>query len=1096
MASGLFDEFVGKKKTSSSSGLFDEFTSKKTTATTKPVTTTKKKQNVGDVAKTLAGGLIRGLTSAGDVAASVGATIGTAAGKKIGAPLLKKVMPGLKGNKAVESFAKRNIEGLTKETKLGDQTLFSPKAYTSPRQAVGEIGEAAFDLGSNLLTGGIGAGAVKSVAKTGLKQLAKQELKNLATKQTAKAILADFTLGAGTGAFTTLQNESAKASDILKGALLTGSASAALPFVAGGLFKGARAGKREVVDALVSTRGETIKSLERFANKAVNEGFKDKKALQNIGLSLSGDNLPYEMAKPRAQTVIESGAQKAADLLKSTEGFSDTIMSQMQRYSPIGRIFERNKVGGARDVQTAFEMMDAKGYGEAQARVMDRAKAIDTATRSVVGNDPEKNLALRTAAERRLKMADAIDLVTNGKKVEGDYDLETLTKGYKDFVASMNPEIELATRKVIDEVKRFNDELLDEEVALGIISQASADAMRQSRANYFPHRVIEYTEGLKKADNQFISPNKTKVKETKFAEGSTKAIENPLQAQFTAAADRLVRIERQKAQNKFWDAIESDPKVKEDLGITRVISTDTETPDGFAKVSRMKNGEKEEYILPEILADAYKGGRDDYAVKMSRVLSDTTIGRIITLPSRFLRSAAVTNNPVFKFFTNPMRDIATVSQTTDATLNDILQGYMGVFLKNTPNYKEVYEEAARGGAFMGNLFREGRKPADVTQEIFRKAEILNRGLTMDQIKGSPAKVAQDVWNHLSDTFENGARLAAYRAAIRKGSNPSEAAAIAANSTVDFNKNGNLTKLVNQVVPFFNAATQGSLNLSKALNEDPVKFARKLTRQVIIPQIALNEWNMNYDSYWNISDSERKNKWIIMTGESPSEDYEGNPTMVPHYIALPKMETQVLVGSAIERVMGNLRDRYPQDFKNWLMETGTAVSPIDGPTSFIPTAALQYQELTSNYSNFRKAPIIPEWVPIGKDPKTGETKWVESKDLDPRYQYNPQTTSEVSKFVGDMLNVSPAKLDYVLKVGALNELFRTIDLAIRTGDKETDSMAALRDRPLWEQLSEAPFLRAVVKSSPSGEFLQKRELEREEAKKEANELLKKIRNIKD
>ena len=81
------------------------------------------------------------------------------------------------------------------------------------------------------------------------------------------------------------------------------------------------------------------------------------------------------------------------------------------------------------------------------------------------------------------------------------------------------------------------------------------------------------------------------------------------------------------------------------------------------------------------------------------------------------------------------------------------------------------------------------------------------------------KGATEIFGWLSDyneAMENGVRLAAYKAALDKGMSREQAASIAKNLTVNFNRKGQVGQQAGAVYAFFNAAMQGTARIGQTL----------------------------------------------------------------------------------------------------------------------------------------------------------------------------------------------------------------------------------------------------------------------------------------
>ena len=74
----------------------------------------------------------------------------------------------------------------------------------------------------------------------------------------------------------------------------------------------------------------------------------------------------------------------------------------------------------------------------------------------------------------------------------------------------------------------------------------------------------------------------------------------------------------------------------------------------------------------------------------------------------------------------------------------------------------------------------------------------------------------DLLSDFNDTIENSVRLSAYKVALNKGLSKEQAASLAKNLTVNFDRKGALGSNINALYAFFNASMQGSARLAQTL----------------------------------------------------------------------------------------------------------------------------------------------------------------------------------------------------------------------------------------------------------------------------------------
>lgn len=132
--------------------------------------------------------------------------------------------------------------------------------------------------------------------------------------------------------------------------------------------------------------------------------------------------------------------------------------------------------------------------------------------------------------------------------------------------------------------------------------------------------------------------------------------------------------------------------------------------------------------------------------------------------------------------------------------------------KPTPqtDMAKLWEEfKSEGGQ---TLYRDSlTRKAEEKQLIQHELEKMKRGPIRKLMTGT-AQLLSD----FNDTIENAVRLSAYKVALEKGLSKEQAASIAKNLTVNFDRKGQLGSRINALYAFFNAAVQGSARLYETM----------------------------------------------------------------------------------------------------------------------------------------------------------------------------------------------------------------------------------------------------------------------------------------
>jgi hypothetical protein len=195
--------------------------------------------------------------------------------------------------------------------------------------------------------------------------------------------------------------------------------------------------------------------------------------------------------------------------------------------------------------------------------------------------------------------------------------------------------------------------------------------------------------------------------------------------------------------------------------------------------------------------------------------------------TRWFASVNTQYNPIFGAY-NFLRDVQGAAlQLSDTPL---AKDRKAVVAGTLPALKGIYSalRAERDGqvvntpwATLWNEFQEEGGQTGFRDQFSRsqeRAEALEKELKM-VTEGKLKSAGRATINWLSDyndSMENAVRLSAYKAALDRGIGKQEAASIAKNLTVNFNRKGQIAAQAGALYAFFNAAVQGTTRLAQTL----------------------------------------------------------------------------------------------------------------------------------------------------------------------------------------------------------------------------------------------------------------------------------------
>lgn len=523
-------------------------------------------------------------------------------------------------------------------------------------------------------------------------------------------------------------------------------------------------------------------------------------------------------------------------------------------------------------------------------------------------------------------------------------------------------------QKAAKEIYKYQDYLLKMLVKEGMLTAKAYHTMRKMYPHYIPFfRDMSDVnmQSFLSGGNGFIDVS-SPVKRLK---GSTRDIIDPLESIVKNTFQFYNAVERNHVGRTFAKLAD-----KQGVGqiVERVKGDKAKTDNTF---NVWENGEKVTYeTTPELIE----------TMRMLDKEKSNMLVKVFSYPANWLRAGA-TLSPEF-ILRNPVRDMigaAIYSKHGFIPIVDTFKG-LSMYLKKGQAYWE-YKKSGAAHAAMVSLDRDylGGQLRDIMKRESKFTKLIKNPI--------------EALRAMSEATEMATRLAEYDNARkgytglgnrlfgkeRKPLSAREAALESRDITLDFSRRGTHTKKFNQAVAFFNATIQGADKMARAFKEDPRGMTVKTMLYITLPSVML--WYMNKDDerYQEIPQWEKDTFWIIPGKENMYK--------------IPKpFEAGILFGTAFERMLQYMDDenngRKSVGFKGFGERVYDSFMP-----SFMPTAVIPIYEAMSNHSLFRQRNIIPQ----------------SQENLPARLQYGANT-SEVAKFVGDKINVSPYIVDNTIR----------------------------------------------------------------------------------
>jgi hypothetical protein len=282
--------------------------------------------------------------------------------------------------------------------------------------------------------------------------------------------------------------------------------------------------------------------------------------------------------------------------------------------------------------------------------------------------------------------------------------------------------------------------------------------------------------------------------------------------------------------NKFRPPKPSDELTMQDLD---QMSRDIR-PNGDPKYVEVKKGGQTFFI--EFRSDSLNHALQNMSVPMLSRANDD-VSKVLTLATRFQtfrRNMLINYNPSWGLV-NPLRDVQTglmYALSSKDKLGSRVQGenLIGKMAESyLPSMRSMYR-VMRGKPVRENTLDQYASEfmedgASTGMMLVRDQDEQLRILKSKLKKGYTREALRAIGKWVEDfntTMENSVRLSAYVEARKAGTDRETAATLAKDLTVNFNRKGENTAVVNAGFLFFNAAVQGNVNIAQALSSDTGK----------------------------------------------------------------------------------------------------------------------------------------------------------------------------------------------------------------------------------------------------------------------------------
>lgn len=594
------------------------------------------------------------------------------------------------------------------------------------------------------------------------------------------------------------------------------------------------------------------------------------------------------------------------------------------------------------------------------------------------------------------KAKHVLDLESKGIKTGAGLEIDDPVKVAQRAIEDVQrKELDAKFDKVIDELRNYSYNLLKYAEDKGMLPEGLSDFLRDKYPHYMPmNRLMEagIDEEIIGMFAQSMSQKGLVGKKVLHEiKGSTRPTLDPLEQ----LAKNTIRILQSSDSNEILaKLVKAQGKGP---GPFRIVS---EGGDNTIKV--MVAGKA---LHVEMAPDLYRAIQqmDDDAIHWSI--------RVLAVPAQTIRVGAILA-PEF-MARNPIRDLTAGFINAGMRPWKFLQGLVDIVIPQKFGGKQLLNEYYRAGGGYAIL---------TTQNYQEMQKAALKGRLAD---GSRIITSRSVWNSvkkairlpitllesLSRISEEATRVGFMKQRIqhytKKGLSYEDAltqSVAEARDLIDYATRGSRMRNINMLYEFLNAQIQGIDKAARSIKDDPFGFAKRVVMATIVPSFIEFLANKDKDEWLNRPGWQRNFFWSF-------ELEDGTWIRIPKPFELGIPST--IFGGFLEYAFM----KNPHAFDEVMRESIEQLVP-GLEKYFLPAIVRPIVETVANKNFFFGGKIVPD----------------SREKLEPSLQYTKRS-SEVAKLVGQMINVSPAKLDHLVQsyFAGLGRLGLNIADMIYTGE---------------------------------------------------------------
>ncbi|WP_342417191.1 LPD38 domain-containing protein [Paenibacillus sp. FSL R10-2782] len=596
-------------------------------------------------------------------------------------------------------------------------------------------------------------------------------------------------------------------------------------------------------------------------------------------------------------------------------------------------------------------------------------------------------------------------------------------------------------KQLAAEWDKFNENMLRTYgVEEGLMSESAFKALRERNPNYAPMRR-QFTTSEKfaspfamKQTNAF-SGQKAPIKEVSPT-GSVRNIVDPRRSAIEATGAWVNAAMRNRVMQTLVDAVRKDPDLY--MGTMEIV----QKPAGQRSLKQLlSEGDEVDYVqmlnedfdklfnrqrLDEdnVVRAMFKGEpvylkiKDPEAVKalagMGAEQSNLVLDVFGKLSDATKYGATGALAPVFsiKGFTMDVTQAMIQSKNPISHLTDlghaVISSVADTLPKGTPGLEAIralsQEFRRAGGEYSAALrgekpLRKGVRALDRDPFLSPKGIVKGAG----KVAASPFRALHKV----ADITENLNRMAAYKGELRRlggertPDNIRNAMREAREITTNFSRRGAQSQNLEKLIPYQNAAVQGARKFFSQVKDHPIKTIGMVTLTVLVPKL-IEYSKFHDDPDYQIIPARDKYRSLYV-----GKNDDGTFTKIP----LP--QEYGAIGGLFVDTLEKVNNDNPRAFKGAADAVVNAYVPplVSGALQPITQGGGFEQGLSGTLNSTVLAPAVAVMSNRDYAGRPIESKSFEANSPVNRYD---ERTSSVAIKLGEVLNMSPKKVDYLIR----------------------------------------------------------------------------------